>query len=233
MWEDENTLCYQVEANGVTVVRRADNDMINGTKLLNVTRMTRGRRDGILKAEKIRHVVKIGSMHLKGVWIPFERALVMAQREKIVDLLYPLFVRDIQSIIQQESNGKYQQPHQHHQTLISTPQQNSLPHNNVQNTPSSHIMSISQAGVVMQQGSSYDQNQHLSGSNANIKEVQDDNSHQQSLRPFPNGPNHTQMHHHHGSSQGTNNDINGSSNNQLDGSSASEKPNNIATSIKD
>ncbi|SCW04514.1 LAFE_0H15214g1_1 [Lachancea fermentati] len=100
MWEDENTLCYQVETNGVSVVRRADNDMINGTKLLNVAKMTRGRRDGILKAEKIRHVVKIGSMHLKGVWIPFERALAMAQREKIVDQLFPLFVRDIQSVIQ-------------------------------------------------------------------------------------------------------------------------------------
>lgn len=99
MWEDENTLCYQVEANGVNVVRRADNNFINGTKLLNVTRMTRGRRDGILKAEKVRHVVKIGSMHLKGVWIPFERAQIMAQRENILDLLYPLFVPDIESLL--------------------------------------------------------------------------------------------------------------------------------------
>lgn len=101
MWEDEKTLCYQVEANGVSVVRRADNNMINGTKLLNVAKMTRGRRDGILKAEKTRYVVKIGSMHLKGVWIPFERALIMAQREGIADSLYPLFVKDIQKIIQQ------------------------------------------------------------------------------------------------------------------------------------
>ena len=46
----------------------ADNHMINGTKLLNVAGMTRGRRDGILKSEKLRHVVKIGPMHLKGVW---------------------------------------------------------------------------------------------------------------------------------------------------------------------
>ena len=45
-----------------------DNHMINGTKLLNVAGMTRGRRDGILKSEKLRHVVKIGPMHLKGVW---------------------------------------------------------------------------------------------------------------------------------------------------------------------
>jgi protein SOK2 len=46
----------------------ADNHMINGTKLLNVVGMTRGRRDGILKAEKQKQVVKIGPMHLKGVW---------------------------------------------------------------------------------------------------------------------------------------------------------------------
>ncbi|EJS42437.1 sok2p [Saccharomyces arboricola H-6] len=103
MWEDEKTLCYQVEANGISVVRRADNDMINGTKLLNVTKMTRGRRDGILKAEKIRHVVKIGSMHLKGVWIPFDRALAIAQREKIADYLYPLFIRDIQGVLKQNN----------------------------------------------------------------------------------------------------------------------------------
>ena len=42
--------------------------MINGTKLLNVAGMTRGRRDGILMSEKFRHVVMIGPMHLKGVW---------------------------------------------------------------------------------------------------------------------------------------------------------------------
>jgi hypothetical protein len=45
-----------------------DNDMINGTKLLNVTGMSRGKRDGILKNEKGRVVVKVGAMHLKGVW---------------------------------------------------------------------------------------------------------------------------------------------------------------------
>ena len=45
-----------------------DNDMINGTKLLNVVGMSRGKRDGILKNEKGRVVVKVGAMHLKGVW---------------------------------------------------------------------------------------------------------------------------------------------------------------------
>ncbi|CCK73064.1 Sok2p KNAG_0M02110 [Huiozyma naganishii CBS 8797] len=95
LWEDENTVCYQVEVNSVCVVRRADNDFVNGTKLLNVTRMTRGRRDGILKAERTRHVVKIGAMHLKGVWVPLDAARAMAHREQIADLLYPLLEQDM------------------------------------------------------------------------------------------------------------------------------------------
>jgi hypothetical protein len=95
VWEDEGTVCYQVDAKSVCVARRQgnkqkkksirtpkcfnsplfflfyiyiDNDMINGTKLLNVVGMSRGKRDGILKNEKGRIVVKVGAMHLKGVW---------------------------------------------------------------------------------------------------------------------------------------------------------------------
>ncbi|UKZ83289.1 hypothetical protein TrVFT333_011097 [Trichoderma virens FT-333] len=61
--------------------------------------MTRGRRDGILKSEKVRHVVKIGPMHLKGVWIPYERALDFANKEKITEMLYPLFVHNIGALL--------------------------------------------------------------------------------------------------------------------------------------
>ncbi|KAI9683697.1 MAG: hypothetical protein M1829_005003 [Trizodia sp. TS-e1964] len=114
LWEDEGSLCFQVEAKGVCVARREDvnkadtprpdNHMINGTKLLNVAGMTRGRRDGILKSEKIRHVVKIGPMHLKGVWIPFERALDFANKEKITELLYPLFVHNIGALLYHPTN---------------------------------------------------------------------------------------------------------------------------------
>ncbi|RPA79649.1 apses-domain-containing protein [Ascobolus immersus RN42] len=105
LWEDEGSLCFQVEANGVCVARREDNHMINGTKLLNVAGMTRGRRDGILKSEKQRHVVKIGPMHLKGVWIPFERALDFANKEKITELLYPLFVHNISALMYHPMNS--------------------------------------------------------------------------------------------------------------------------------
>lgn len=99
-WEDEGAVCYQVESRGISVSRREDTNFINGTKLLNVAGMTRGRRDGILKSEKVRYVVKIGAMNLKGVWIPFERALELARNEGIVDLLYPLFVKDIKELYQ-------------------------------------------------------------------------------------------------------------------------------------
>ncbi|ORZ17339.1 transcription regulator HTH, apses-type DNA-binding domain-containing protein [Absidia repens] len=94
VWEDEGTVCYQVDAKSVCVARRQDNDMINGTKLLNVVGMSRGKRDGILKNEKGRIVVKVGAMHLKGVWITFERAKDLASKFKITELLYPLFTDD-------------------------------------------------------------------------------------------------------------------------------------------
>lgn len=104
LWEDEGTLCFQVEARGICVARREDNNMINGTKLLNVSGMTRGRRDGILKGEKVRHVVKAGAMHLKGVWIPYDRALEFANKEKIIDMLYPLFVNDLKALLYHPAN---------------------------------------------------------------------------------------------------------------------------------
>ncbi|KAG2237556.1 hypothetical protein INT48_005592 [Thamnidium elegans] len=65
VWEDEGTLCYQVDAKSVCVARRQG-----------------------------RVVVKVGAMHLKGVWITFSRAKDLATKFKIVDILYPLFVDD-------------------------------------------------------------------------------------------------------------------------------------------
>ncbi|KAJ2836126.1 hypothetical protein J3B01_003040 [Coemansia erecta] len=94
LWEDEQTLVYQVDCRGICVARRHDDNMINGTKLLNVVGMSRGKRDGILKNEKGRRVVKVGPMHLKGVWIPFERARFLADQFKVVEALFPIFQSD-------------------------------------------------------------------------------------------------------------------------------------------
>jgi hypothetical protein len=68
LWEDENTLAFHVEWQGVAVSRREDNHMINGTRLLNVAGRSRGTRDNILAAENIRHVIETGPTRLLGVW---------------------------------------------------------------------------------------------------------------------------------------------------------------------
>lgn len=105
-WKDEGCVCYQVKTRGVCVARRDDNHMINGTKLLTLTGMTAGRKGALLKSEKTRHTVKLGPTHFKGVWISFERALELANAEKVVELLYPLFVHDIGSLVHQTSDQK-------------------------------------------------------------------------------------------------------------------------------
>ncbi|OMH79753.1 putative transcription factor PHD1 [Zancudomyces culisetae] len=94
-WKEENTKTLNFEYENITVARRQDNNMINGTKLLNVTKMTRGKRDGILKAEQERKVIKTGSMYLKGVWITFERAKFLAEKHGIYEPLKPLFETEV------------------------------------------------------------------------------------------------------------------------------------------
>lgn len=103
-WEDQKTVCYQVEAHGILVSRREDTNYINGTKLLNVAGMTRGKRDGILKTERTKSVVKVGTMNLKGVWIPFERAAEIARNDGIDGLLYPLFVKDLKTFFKDKGS---------------------------------------------------------------------------------------------------------------------------------
>ena len=84
--------------------------MINGTKLLNVTSLTRGRRDRILRIEQVKHIVRAGPMDLIGVWITFERALELANSNNITEILYPLFVPDIGGLFYPRINQRFQIP---------------------------------------------------------------------------------------------------------------------------
>lgn len=103
-WKEQNTVCLIIKLNDIYVTRRLDNNLINGTKLLNSAGVSRGRRDGILKAEKERHVVRTGGMGYKGVWIPFERALEMAKQEEVLDTLFPLFLADLRQVFRIPEN---------------------------------------------------------------------------------------------------------------------------------
>lgn len=75
-WKAEDCRVFEVEANGVLVARRGDNDMINGTKLLKAASVPRGRRAATLKGEKRRDVITSGKVRYRGVWYvngqPFE-----------------------------------------------------------------------------------------------------------------------------------------------------------------
>ncbi|KAH9815266.1 hypothetical protein DFH28DRAFT_278242 [Melampsora americana] len=73
--------------------------MVNGTKLLNLSGISRGKRDGILKNEKTRKVIKHGTMHLKGVWIAYERAVTLSEQYGIADRIYPLLIPNLAQYI--------------------------------------------------------------------------------------------------------------------------------------
>ncbi|RLV95649.1 Transcriptional regulator EFH1 [Spathaspora sp. JA1] len=119
-WETENTICYQVRSRKFLVSRREDTNFINGTKLLNVIGMTRGKRDGILKTEKVKNVVKVGSMNLKGVWIPFDRAYEIARNEGVDEILYPLFVKDIKTYYMREGHKLKSEENEDEDSLSSS-----------------------------------------------------------------------------------------------------------------
>ena len=78
--------------------------MVNGTKLLNVAGRTPRHQHKLLSNEKIIHVTKKGPEHLKGVWMPIERALYFANIQEITESLYPLFVHDIGTLIYHPAN---------------------------------------------------------------------------------------------------------------------------------
>ncbi|AOA64471.1 Transcriptional activator [Komagataella phaffii CBS 7435] len=94
-WDEENTVVYQYVVQKIPLSRRADNDYVNATKLLNLTGMRRGRRDGILKLEKQRQVVKTGTIDLKGVWVPLKRAIKLAKAEQVFQKARLIFVTNI------------------------------------------------------------------------------------------------------------------------------------------
>ncbi|KAL8291642.1 hypothetical protein RQP46_001900 [Phenoliferia psychrophenolica] len=95
LWEDEETFCFQVCRSGHIISRRVDNDYVNCTKLINLAGFTRGKRDLILKREKTKHIVRVGNMQLKGVWLPLAAARAIATTYSLLSQLSPLFDDDI------------------------------------------------------------------------------------------------------------------------------------------
>jgi enhanced filamentous growth protein 1 len=57
LWEKESAIVFHIEVDGVTIVRREDSHMINGSRLLDVSELLQEKIDEILDAKEPRHVV--------------------------------------------------------------------------------------------------------------------------------------------------------------------------------
>ncbi|GAA6020522.1 hypothetical protein JCM10207_000030 [Rhodosporidiobolus poonsookiae] len=104
LWEDERTIVMQVLVDGHVIARRADNDWVNSTKLLNMAALTRGKRDMYLKNEAKRQVFRRGALHLKGVWLPLTAAERLAHAYNLHDRLYPLFEPELKPFLFSRAN---------------------------------------------------------------------------------------------------------------------------------
>ena len=89
-WSTDGVFYYCMKINNVYVCRRSNDSYINGTKLLNAAKLTRGRRDGMLKKTIEKFIVRNGIAPLRGVWIPLSVAQNFAKSEGIEAISYPL-----------------------------------------------------------------------------------------------------------------------------------------------
>lgn len=101
-WSGEETYCYQLEIGEHKICRRQDTNFINASKLIKLSSMTRGRRDGILRCEKLRYTVRKDRLEFSGIWIPFERAKHLAMSADIYDQVHVLFSYDMELVYQQQ-----------------------------------------------------------------------------------------------------------------------------------
>lgn len=99
-WMEQDTYCYQFELGPHRICRREDTHFINASKLIRLAPMTRGRRDGILRSEKVRYITRKGQTDFKGVWVPFERAKYLAVLANIFSHVQALFSYDMESVYQ-------------------------------------------------------------------------------------------------------------------------------------
>ncbi|KAL6933913.1 hypothetical protein ACO0R3_001695 [Hanseniaspora guilliermondii] len=94
-WSTDGVFYYCMEINDISVCRRSIDSFVNGTKLLNAAKLTRGRRDGLLKKVSDKFVVRNGIAPLRGVWIPLHVAQDFARLENIEDVAYPLLEENL------------------------------------------------------------------------------------------------------------------------------------------
>ncbi|KAI1824044.1 hypothetical protein F4861DRAFT_279558 [Xylaria intraflava] len=89
---------YEMEVNGVAVMRRRNDSWLNATQILKVARIEKGKRTKILEKEiqtGEHEKVQGGYGKYQGTWIRFERGVEVCKQYHVEELLRPLLTYDM------------------------------------------------------------------------------------------------------------------------------------------
>lgn len=89
---------YEMEVNGVAVMRRRTDSHLNATQILKVAGLDKGKRTKILEKEiqtGVHEKVQGGYGKYQGTWISFERGVQVCRQYGVEDLLRPLLTYDM------------------------------------------------------------------------------------------------------------------------------------------
>ncbi|OTA87806.1 hypothetical protein M434DRAFT_23827 [Hypoxylon sp. CO27-5] len=89
---------YEMEVNGVAVMRRREDSWLNATQILKVANIDKGKRTKILEKEiqtGEHEKVQGGYGKYQGTWIKFERGVEVCRQYGVEDILRPLLTYDM------------------------------------------------------------------------------------------------------------------------------------------
>ncbi|KAI8953095.1 hypothetical protein F4801DRAFT_154244 [Xylaria longipes] len=89
---------YEMEVNGVSVMRRRNDSWLNATQILKVARIDKGKRTKILEKEiqtGEHEKVQGGYGKYQGTWIRFDRGVEVCKQYHVEELLRPLLTYDM------------------------------------------------------------------------------------------------------------------------------------------
>ncbi|KAI0016822.1 start control protein cdc10 [Xylariomycetidae sp. FL0641] len=89
---------YEMEVNGIAVMRRRNDSWLNATQILKVARIDKGKRTKILEKEiqtGEHEKVQGGYGKYQGTWIRFERGVEVCQHYGVEEVLRPLLTYDM------------------------------------------------------------------------------------------------------------------------------------------
>jgi len=107
------TNVYEMEVNGVAVMRRRHDSWLNATQILKVARIDKGKRTKILEKEiqtGEHEKIQGGYGKYQGTWIRFERAVEVCKQYGVEDLLHPLLTYDMGQDGGVAGQGKFNTP---------------------------------------------------------------------------------------------------------------------------